>query len=198
MTTQCLADGVEHEVQLPADVFGEKAQHEMRRATTSCAFLTDIRPPQNFQTYWETMFGLGDRVVVELLDSNANERNAALSADGRWIAYQSDKAWQNEIYVRPFPDLEAGRWQVSRTGGTQPIWSPDPNGQELFYWNPAPSLVVVPVRGEDATLRARQPGGPVDSEGYPREKRPQLRRVPGRESLSDDQNGQRRGCRHRP
>jgi serine/threonine-protein kinase len=42
----------------------------------------------------------------------------------------SDESGQNEIYVRPFPNLGA-RIQVSTTGGTEPIWSRD--GRTLFY-----------------------------------------------------------------
>ena len=37
------------------------------------------------------------------------ERNAEVSPDGRWIAYQSDESAQAEIYVRPFPNVEGGR-----------------------------------------------------------------------------------------
>ena len=33
--------------------------------------------------------------------------------------------------MRPFPDVDKGRWQVSKEGGNSPLWSPD--GKELFY-----------------------------------------------------------------
>lgn len=36
-----------------------------------------------------------------------------------------------EIYVRPFPDVTAGQWLVSRDGGTEPAWARD--GRELVY-----------------------------------------------------------------
>lgn len=59
--------------------------------------------------------------------------NAQLSHDGRWIAYLSFSLVQggNDIYVRPFPDVDSGRWPVSTGGGNEPRWSPD--GRELFY-----------------------------------------------------------------
>ena len=81
-----------------------------------------------------------------LLRSEFNERNAELSPDGRWMAYQSDESGQYEIYVRPFPNVEDGRWQVSNAGGADPLWSRD--GRELFYVEyPAPfHLMVVPVQ----------------------------------------------------
>jgi hypothetical protein len=38
------------------------------------------------------------------------------------------------VFVRPFPDLDSGRWQVSTAnGGLHPIWSAD--GRELLYWS---------------------------------------------------------------
>ena len=46
--------------------------------------------------------------------------NAEISPDGHWIAYQSDESGRFEIYVHPFPALEAGRWQISFTGGSHP------------------------------------------------------------------------------
>ena len=49
------------------------------------------------------------------------------------MAYSSDESNQAEIYVRPFPEIDSGRWQVSTEGGTSPLWSPD--GKELFYRN---------------------------------------------------------------
>lgn len=36
-----------------------------------------------------------------------------------------------EVYVRPFPDVNDGRWQVSVAGGTRSLWGPD--GRELFF-----------------------------------------------------------------
>jgi hypothetical protein len=37
----------------------------------------------------------------------------------------------NEVYVRPFPDVNKGLWQISPKGGDTPLWSP--NGRELLY-----------------------------------------------------------------
>ncbi len=82
-----------------------------------------------------------------LLRSEFNERNAELSPDGRWMAYQSDESGHPEIYVRPFPNVEDGRWQVSNAGGMFPLWSRD--GRELFYLTRPEGtrrLMVVPVQ----------------------------------------------------
>ena len=62
--------------------------------------------------------------------TSANESTAALSPDGRWIAYLSDDSGANEISVQSFP-AGSDRQQVSVGGGTQPRWRGD--GRELFY-----------------------------------------------------------------
>jgi serine/threonine-protein kinase len=57
----------------------------------------------------------------------------ALSPDGRWLAYVSDETGTPVVYVRPFPDVDSGRWQVSTGAGVAPMWAH--NGRELFYAN---------------------------------------------------------------
>jgi len=81
-----------------------------------------------------------------LLATEFNEANAELSPDGRWLAYQSNASGQYEIYVRPFPNVEDGRWPISSGGGTRPLWSPD--GRELFYLAPGARLMAIPVQTE--------------------------------------------------
>ena len=76
----------------------------------------------------------GDRASTVLLDEAFREQNASLSPDGRWVAYTSNETGQREVYVRPFPDVDAGRWQISTDGGEWPLWNPA--GDELFYRGP--------------------------------------------------------------
>jgi len=68
-----------------------------------------------------------------LLKEKHSESQPRISPDGRWIAYTSDESGQAQIYVRPFPDVDKERWQVSTNGGNSPLWSPD--GRELFYFS---------------------------------------------------------------
>ena len=77
-----------------------------------------------------------------LIRTAFNEVNAEVSPDGRWMAYQSNESGQDEIYVRPFPQVSDGRWQVSTAGGTRPLWAH--TGQELFYLAPD-GLNEVPI-----------------------------------------------------
>jgi serine/threonine-protein kinase len=78
-----------------------------------------------------------------LLQSPFNERHGELSADGRWLAYVSDESGRNEVFVRPFPDANSGRWQVSTAGGSHPLWSR--SGEELFFLSPAGEVMGVRI-----------------------------------------------------
>ena len=87
----------------------------------------------------------GSSDVQWLLRGAANERNPDISPDGRWLVYESDESGRGEIYVRPFPNVDDDRWQVSNRGGVKPRWSP--SGNELFYVEPgqADRMMVVDV-----------------------------------------------------
>jgi eukaryotic-like serine/threonine-protein kinase len=77
-----------------------------------------------------------------------SEKSARFSADGRWIAYESDESGKKQIYVQPFPATGA-KWQVSVDGGESPRWRPD--GREIYFVDPkeAIDVVTVGVRGNE-------------------------------------------------
>jgi Tol biopolymer transport system component len=70
----------------------------------------------------------------------------AISSDGRWLAYQSNESGQFEVYVRPFPRVNDGRWVVSKNGGTSPVWSK--RGDELFYFSAEGQLMSAAIRSQ--------------------------------------------------
>ena len=70
--------------------------------------------------------------VTHLVNTQFSEYAAALSSNGRWLAYQSIESGQPEIYVRDMT-RDGGRWQISTEGGEEPRWSHD--GRELYYRN---------------------------------------------------------------
>ncbi|MGH9388036.1 MAG: hypothetical protein ACRD1Z_00345, partial [Vicinamibacteria bacterium] len=39
------------------------------------------------------------------------------SLPGQWIAYTSDEPGRFEVYVRPFPEINGGKWLISIEGG---------------------------------------------------------------------------------
>jgi serine/threonine-protein kinase len=103
------------------------------------------------------MMTMGDKRTTEtLIHSPFRELNPEISPDGRWIAYESDESGTNQVYVRPFPNVDGGHWQVSTGSGSRPMWAR--SGRELFYVDDAANkLMVVPV----------QTGGQAFSQGTP-------------------------------
>ena len=85
-----------------------------------------------------------DSVPRPILASRFQEASPSLSPDGRWLAYQSDETGRVEVYVRPFPNVDAGKWQVSSTGGSAPRWSH--KGDELFFETAGQEMMVAQVR----------------------------------------------------
>ena len=59
-------------------------------------------------------------VLVPLVQTQFAEKNAELSPDGRWLAYEANDTNQFQIYVRPYPDYDRERIQLTTAGGTQP------------------------------------------------------------------------------
>jgi serine/threonine-protein kinase len=85
----------------------------------------------------------GDGKPEPVLQTSFNEEGAQISPDGHWMAYDSDESGRTEVYVRPYPDVNKGRWQVSTGGGSKPLWNP--NGRELFYYLEPGTLMSAPV-----------------------------------------------------
>jgi Tol biopolymer transport system component len=84
--------------------------------------------------------------MTPFLSTKSNETNGQISPDGKWVAYASNESGDWEIYVTTFPTA-AGKWQVSRGGGTEPRWRGD--GKEIFYIGTGSTLTAVPVNATD-------------------------------------------------
>ena len=97
----------------------------------------------------------GTRRVTPLLQTKFSEFNGIVSPDGRWLAYESNSSGSSEVYVRPFPNVAGGQWQVSTAGGRSALWAR--NGKELFYVGPGGALFRVPVEAGGATWNAGTP-----------------------------------------
>jgi serine/threonine-protein kinase len=95
----------------------------------------------------------GGHARKTLLQEKHLEYYPKISPDGRWMAYQSDESGKFEVYVRPFPDVNKGKWKVSTSGGNAPLWSSD--SRELFY------------RSGDATMAVRVETDPEFKPGKP-------------------------------
>jgi serine/threonine-protein kinase len=100
----------------------------------------------------------GDTTLIPLFNQDLASViavQAALSPDGRWIAFVNgdEGVGGTEVYVASFPDMQSRR-MVSRGGGGEPRWAR--NGRELFFKSRG-QLMAVSV-----------PPGPVFSPGDPR------------------------------
>jgi serine/threonine-protein kinase len=87
-----------------------------------------------------------------------------VSPDGRYIAYQSVETGPSEVFVRAFPDVRNGPWQISTAGGAHPVWSRD--GRELFFKDAANALNVVRVDTSGLTLVSGPPVKVFDTPYY--------------------------------
>jgi len=89
-----------------------------------------------------------------LAEPGYDEMYPDVSPDGRFIAYETTETDRFEVYVSPFPDVGAGKWQISVNGGRQPRWSPA--GNEIFFQGPNREMMVAEVDTEPA-FRAGTP-----------------------------------------
>jgi serine/threonine-protein kinase len=101
------------------------------------------------------MDGTGPRQTEPLLHTKSTEDNGEISPDGHWLAYQSNESGQFQIYVRPFPNVDSGHWQISTNGGAKPAWAH--SGRELFYEDALGAMTAVPVQ----TAPTFVPGNPT-------------------------------------
>jgi hypothetical protein len=71
------------------------------------------------------------------------------------MAYTSDEAGQDAVYIRPFPDANGGKWRVSDSGGgSSARWRAD--GRELFYVSNT-RIMAVPVKLGDRSPELSAP-----------------------------------------
>jgi len=84
----------------------------------------------------------GDRKPFSADPHEFNESQAVFAPNGRWIAYSSNDGGDRNVFVQPFP-VTGGKDQISRDGGSQPVWRAD--GKELFYLRADGTLMAVPV-----------------------------------------------------
>ena len=121
--------------------------------STNMQNATAMSPDGRRLIFTENVPGTGEDIMqleldaahraTPLVQSRFLERNGIISPDGRWLAYEANDSGSFEIYVRPFPEVNRGRWQVSSGGGGKPLWTR--NGQELAYVSPTGAVMGVGV-----------------------------------------------------
>jgi Tol biopolymer transport system component len=87
----------------------------------------------------------GESTPKPYLQTAFNQVDGRVSPDERWMAYTSDESGIEAVYIRPFPDANAGKWRVSGPlGGSSPHWRAD--GKELFYITLDGHVMAAPLR----------------------------------------------------
>jgi tricorn protease len=95
--------------------------------------------------------------------SNAHERDAIWSPDGKWIAYNSDVTGENELYVRS-QDGKGPPQQVTSGADTyyyRPVWSPD--SKKLLWADRLQRLRYVDVTSKTVTQVDQDKWGEIQS-----------------------------------
>jgi Tol biopolymer transport system component len=84
----------------------------------------------------------GDRKPITVVQSVFLKSGAAVSPDGKWLAYHTNESGRNEVYFTAFPEGGA-KWQVSTIGGNAARWRKE--GKELFFLDPTDTIFAVDV-----------------------------------------------------
>src|SRR5438876_1116756 len=95
--------------------------------------------------------------------SNAHERDAVWSPDGKWIAYNSDATGENELYVRS-QDGKGQPQQITSGADTyyyRPVWSPD--SKKLLWSDRLQRLRYVDVASKTMTQVDQDKDGEIQS-----------------------------------
>jgi Tol biopolymer transport system component len=81
--------------------------------------------------YGISAFEMTTRKITPLVDlPGSAQHSSAVSPDGRWMAYASNETGRYEVWLEPLPS-NGTRYQLTRSGGSHPLWSPD--GQSLYF-----------------------------------------------------------------
>jgi Tol biopolymer transport system component len=81
--------------------------------------------------YGISLFDMKSRTVTRLVDwPGSAQHSSSISPDGKWMAYASNETGRYEVWIEPFPRSGA-RLQLTRDGGSHPLWAPD--GRSIYF-----------------------------------------------------------------
>ena len=95
------------------------------------------------------VLNLDDGSARILVGGEERHFDPAVSPAGDWLADESEETGTREVWVRPFPDVQTERHQISVGGGSDPVWSRD--GSELFFRDNQTMLSVAVTDGPPST-----------------------------------------------
>lgn len=133
---------------------------------------TDWSPDGQYLVYFRIGAGTQEDLWYRRLSADANSadgqpkvylngpskeflgRFSPLAVPGRWLAYQSDRSGEMEVYVDSFPERRQAI-RVSTAGGWYPEWGRD--GRELFYLSPDYKLMAVNLKVTPDSIAPSEP-----------------------------------------
>lgn len=81
--------------------------------------------------YGIALLDMKSREVTRVIDlPGSAQHSSAMSPDGKWMAYASNETGRYEVWIEPFP-RNGTRHQITRDGGSHPLWLPD--GKSLYF-----------------------------------------------------------------
>jgi Tol biopolymer transport system component len=123
-------------------------------------FLT-LKESAGNRDYGIALLDMASRKVTPIIDlPDSAQHSSAVSPDGTWMAYASNETGRYEVWIEPFPQT-GKRYQVTRDGGSHPMWHPD--GQAL-YFDRDQQMFRLPVNAKD--LSARVDPAPLPIKGF--------------------------------
>ncbi|MGH9588923.1 MAG: protein kinase domain-containing protein [Terracidiphilus sp.] len=144
------------------DANGEGSAQSLIESKEPPKHIDDLSPDGRYAIYDtattdEALWGVqlsGDRKPFAYVQASFRAKSPRFSPNGRYVAYSSTETGSPEVYVQTFPQ-HTGKWQISASGGDQPMWSRD--GKELFYLDPEGKLMYVDIDPNSATFQAAIP-----------------------------------------
>ena len=152
-------------------VKGEVVPTDMSRAGT---LVFSLGRPDRGTCHLDAVSGHGG--PPEILQTPAQEHHAMFSPDGHWLAYTSNAAGRQEIYVRPYRSFKG------RNEGCQKVVAPGPYGRRTARHSTiaaATSIMVAPTALSPASCpAARGLALPSLSDSGSQATRPPLTSIP--------------------
>jgi len=109
------------------------------------------------------LLNLKAKTAVPFAATNANERFAEFSPDGKWLAYTSDELGTEEIFVRA---LSGGRaYRITSENGRDPLWAK--SGKRIYFRNSRLNrMCVVDILSTEPEFAVSKPRLLFDLSGY--------------------------------
>jgi len=109
--------------------------------------------------YGISAFDMATHKTTPLIDLPGSAQHSSnVSPDGRWMVYASNETGRYEVWLQSLPP-DGKRYQLTRDGGSHPMWAPD--GQSL-YFDRARQMFRLGVNTKDPTASVQPTPLPIN------------------------------------